>query len=77
MKLRILKRHIENGFCRSERRCPIALALTERFGGTWRVGYFTCVSDEGGIPLSTEARIFARRFDSYAPVKPGWLEVWK
>ena len=76
MKVRITKRHIAEGVCADARRCPIALALIDRFGGQAHVGVGVEVR---GVrhTLTTEAARFIEAFDACRPVSPGWLTVWE
>ena len=76
MKVRITKRHIAGGVAMDVRRCPLALAMNERFDGRASVGSYVEVA---GVPraMTLAAHDFTADFDAGRPVSPGWLTVWE
>jgi len=80
IRITVTKQDIANGKIRSNKRCPVALAVRRaclRRGG-WQAGLkhveigrqFCYLSDQGEIVLPKRARRFIARFDDKESVKP-------
>jgi hypothetical protein len=76
MKVRVLRKHIEEGKPQSATSCPIALALREATGcKKVEVSGFNDIT-VGGVSFETSrsADAFIREFDAQRPVKPFTLD---